>query len=71
MTTVNKFFLPEETWEKSLENPLVKKKYNSLGEYYEEKCDLVLRKKFPATGRFIIKLRMIFSEMIIILILIT
>lgn len=71
MTTVNKFFLPGIVKEKSLENPAVKKNYPSLGEYYEEKCDIVLRKKFPATGRILIRLRMIFSEMMIILILIT
>lgn len=71
MTTVNKFFLPGIVKEKSLENPSVYKNYLSLGDYYEEKCDLVLRKKFPTTARFLIRLRMIFSEMMIILILIT
>jgi hypothetical protein len=71
MTTINKFFLPGIVKEKSLENPSVYKNYLSLGEYYEEKCDLVLRKKFPRAARLLIQLRMIFSEIMIILILIT
>ena len=70
--TVNKFFMsgkPHRT--KSLDNPLVTVEYPSMAEYYEDKCDFVLRKKFPALARVIIRLRMIFSEMMIISILIT
>ena len=42
-----------------------------MSDYYEEKCDFVLRKKFPSCARILIRLRMIFSEMMIIGILIT
>ena len=41
-----------------------------MAEFYEDKCDFVLRKKFPSFARIIIRLRMIFSEMMIIGILI-
>jgi hypothetical protein len=45
--------------------------YYSMADYYEEKCDFVLRKKFPGSARLLIRVRIIFSEMMIIVILIT
>jgi len=72
MYTVNKFFMPGKAHRaKSLENPSITVEYPSLGEYYEDKCDYVLRKKFPSFAKVLIRVRMIFSEMMIIAILIT
>lgn len=72
MYTVNKFFMPGKPHRaRSLENPNIKIEYPSMAEYYEDKCDLVLRKKFPSFAKVLIRLRMIFSEMMIIIILIT
>lgn len=70
--TVNKFFMTGKPHRaKSLENPSIVIEYSSLAEYYENKCDFVLRKKFPYLAKVIIRLRMIFSEIMIIGILIT
>jgi len=44
--------------------------YLSTAEYYEAKCDFVLRKKFPTTSKFILRIVYIFSEMMILIILI-
>ena len=71
MYTVNRMYMQGKTYKaKSLENPTVNKDYPSMSDYYEDKCDFVLRKKFPACARILIRLRMIFSEMMIIGILI-
>lgn len=72
MVSINNLFVSDKTYkQKSIENPNVIKEYNSIAEYYEEKNDFVLRKKFPGTARVLIRLTMIFSEMTIIAILIT
>lgn len=42
-----------------------------MGDYYEDKNAFVLRKKFPSLAKLIIRITMIFSEMMIISILIT
>jgi len=47
------------------------REYDSMADYYEERCDFVLRKKFPGSARLLIRVRIIFSEMMIISILIT
>ena len=71
MVGINNLYVSDKPYrQKSIENPNVYKEYASIAEYYEEKCDIVLRKKFPATARVIIRLSMIFSEMMIIGILI-
>ena len=33
-----------------------KKDFYSIAEFFEEKCDFVLRKKFPSASRFVIRL---------------
>jgi hypothetical protein len=71
MVSVNNMFISDKVFkQKSIENPSIIRDYTSASEYFEEKCDFVLRKKFPATARVIIRLQMIFSEMMIIFILI-
>lgn len=42
-----------------------------MGDYYEDKNAFVLRKKFPSFAKVLIRVTMIFSEMMIISILIT
>jgi hypothetical protein len=44
--------------------------YASTAEYYEAKCDFVLRKKFPKTSRFVNKIIYISSEIMIMMILV-
>ncbi len=44
--------------------------YGSSAEYYESKCDFVLRKKFPSTSKFLNRIVYIFSNMMILFILI-
>ena len=60
--------------EKKLEKPNPddinhKLTFNSHAEYYEAVCDSVLRKKFPKTSKFINRITQIFSQMMIIIIL--
>lgn len=73
MSTVNSFFSREKeatVIRKSIENPNHTVRYWSVAEYYEDKCDYVLKMKFPTLAKFFIKLTMIFSEIMIIAILI-
>lgn len=42
-----------------------------MGDYYEDKNAFFLRKKFPSLAKVLIRVTMIFSEMMIISILIT
>ena len=71
MSTVNSFFKKDKTFMKpSFENPNIIVKYESSGEFFEEKCDHILKIKFPNLAKFLIKLSMIFSEVMIIAILI-
>ena len=43
--------------------------YEATADYYEAKCDAVLRKKFPATSKFLNRITQIFSMFIIVIIL--
>jgi hypothetical protein len=46
------------------------KEYKSTAHYYEEKCDQVLRKKFPTISKYLNRIIQIFSNMMILIILI-
>ncbi len=70
ITTVNKFFELRKVKLRSIENPNLKIDYNSVADYYEAKCDYILKIKFPKLAKILIKLQMIFSEMMILIILI-
>lgn len=71
MSTVNSFFKKDKNFTKpSFENPNIIVKYESTGEFYEDKCDYVLKIKFPKFAKFLIRITMIFSEIMILAILI-
>jgi hypothetical protein len=44
--------------------------YASLAEFYESKCDFVLRRKFPSSSKFLNRIVYIFSNAMILIILI-
>jgi hypothetical protein len=72
MATTNSFFR-EEVDPKYRPSPEDEKKilpYVSEANFYEAKCDYVLRKKFPGSTRLLVRLASIFSEMMILIILI-
>lgn len=72
LTTINKFYRKDKRQKvaPAFENPSKKVTYDSTSEYYEAKCDFVLRIKFPNLAKILVKIQMIFSEMMIIAILI-
>ena len=71
MVSINGMFVPgEKPYTARSYESNQKKEFYSVADFFEEKCDFVLRKKFPSSARFLIRLQMIFSEMMIISILI-
>jgi hypothetical protein len=72
MATTNSFFReePEPKYRPCPDDDKKIQAYVSEANYYEVKCDYVLRKKFPGTIRLIVRLSNILSEMMIIIILI-
>jgi hypothetical protein len=72
MATTNSFFREEAEplYRKSPQNETKMVCYASEADYYEAKCDYVLRKKFPGTIKLIVRLASISSEMMILIILI-
>lgn len=66
--TVNRFFKADK--EGTVENEFNGEKFKSAGEYYEARNDFNLTLKFPRLAKIFIKIRMIFSEIMIMLILI-
>lgn len=53
----------------SFDNDTEMIEYASTAEYFEAKCDFILRKKFPSTSKFLNRIIYIFSEMMILIIL--
>lgn len=71
ITTTNDFFRKDKTFKKkSFENDAISVTYHSTAEYYEDKCDFILKKKFPSLTKWLIRIQMIFSEMMFLIILI-
>ncbi len=75
IATINSFFAKN----KNKGKPIIKKSfdikgeqitYNSIALYYEAKCDHILMMKFPTLAKVLIRISMIFSEVMIIGILI-
>jgi hypothetical protein len=70
MATINYSFRYDKKLTKpSFEDETKEIEYLSTAEFYEAKCDYVLRKKFPTTSKIILRVVYIFSEMMILLIL--
>jgi hypothetical protein len=71
MSTINNFFVEDKiVVEKSFEDEKQTSTFASTSAYYEAKCDYILQRKFPSSARFLIRIGMIFSEMMILIILI-
>jgi hypothetical protein len=70
MATINYCFRKDKSIKRqSFENDEIVE-YGSSAEYYESKCDHVLRKKFPGTSKVLNRIVYIFSNMMILIILI-
>ena len=70
ITTINMMFAKgTPVNKKSLHDNKIKY-YPTSADYYEDKCDFILKKKFPSLAKVMIRVSMIFSEMMILVILI-
>jgi hypothetical protein len=70
MTSINYCFRRDKKLLKqSFDDPDKMIEYMSTADYYEAKCDYVLRRKFPKSAKILNRIKQIFSQMMIITIL--
>lgn len=70
LTSVNSFFRYDKSIYKKDKQTGEQKKFKSTADFYEDKCDTVIRRKYPETVKLLSKIVSILSEFMIMFILI-